>query len=124
MPDCMGCFQNASAISTGLIFAGTPQQNATPCDPNAMQGWIGSDDGPSAFGAFDGDWLTLDFTFSPDTFMNGAVLEWDCDTDGGVGVSGNAMAGIIVTVQFRDGSISSGEVVADSNNPFRGYVQL
>ncbi len=122
--DCQGTYRNGSEVSTGLIFAGTSPQNGTPCDPTALQGWIGSDDGPTVFGAFDGDWLTLDFTFSPDTFLDGKVFEFDCDTDGGLGVSGAAMAGVIVVVEFRNGTISAGEMIADSTNQSRALVQL
>jgi len=121
---CQGTYRNGSEISAGLIFAGTPQQNATPCDPAALQGWVGSDDGPTVFGSFDGDWLTLKFRFEPDTFLNGGVFEFDCDTDGGLGVNGAAMAGVIVEVEFRDGTISTGEMIADSGRLSRALVQL
>ena len=56
--------------------------------------------------------------------MGGITLEFDADTDGGLGTDGNAMAGVVVTVEFRNGSVSSGEIIADVNNPSRGLVQL
>ncbi|MHC5065441.1 MAG: hypothetical protein ACYTG5_15855, partial [Planctomycetota bacterium] len=90
--DCLGTYRNGSEVTTGLIFAGTAQQNATPCDDMALQGWVGSVDGPTAYGSANGDYLQLDFTFSADTFLNGAKFEFDVDTDGGPGVNGNSMA--------------------------------
>jgi len=121
---CSGTYRNNSDVTTGLIFAGTAQQNLGPCDLSAQQGWIGSDDGPTAFGTFVGDWLTLEFAFAPDTFMGGATFEFDADTDGGLGTGGSSLAGVIVEVAFRNGSISAGEIVADANDPNRGFVQL
>jgi hypothetical protein len=121
---CLGTYRNGSEVSNGLIFSGTPQQNLMPCDPGAMQGWIGSIDGPSAYGSSDGDWLKLDFHFAPDTFLNGAKFEFDCDTDGGTGVNGSAMAGVLVTVEFKNGSISTGEFFQDGRVPLLSWAQL
>ncbi|MHC5064015.1 MAG: hypothetical protein ACYTG5_15880, partial [Planctomycetota bacterium] len=70
------------------------------------------------------DYLQLDFTFSADTFLNGAKFEFDVDTDGGPGVNGNSMAGVLVTVEFKNGSISTGEITPDANVPFRAFAQL
>jgi hypothetical protein len=121
---CQGTYRNGSEVNTGLIFAGTNQQNASPCDATALQGWLGSDDGPSNYGSANGDWLTLTFSFSPDTFMNGAIFEFDADTDGGVGLSGNDMAGLVFEAELKNGTITSGELVSDPNNPTRGFAQL
>jgi len=116
---CQGTYRNGSEVSTGLVFAGTAQQNATPCDASALQGWVGSDAGFN-----DGDWRTLEFTFNPSSFMNGAVFEFDADTDGGLGTSGADMAGVVIEVELADGSVVTGELVGDVNNPTRSFVQL
>ncbi|MHC5063747.1 MAG: hypothetical protein ACYTG5_07220 [Planctomycetota bacterium] len=119
---CRGTFRNGSDVATGLIFSGTVQQNATPCDDAAMQGWIG---GPATpFPGSDGDWLELEFNFSPGTFMNGETFEFDCDTDGGIGVSGADMAGLFVWVRFNDGSISETELTVAPVLPDRAIGQL
>ena len=57
----------------------------------------------------DGDWLTFEF---------------DCDTDKRPGTNGNAIAGVVVTVEFRSGVVSSGAIVADANDPNQSFVQL
>ncbi|MHC5064781.1 MAG: hypothetical protein ACYTG5_12500, partial [Planctomycetota bacterium] len=124
LADCLGTYRNESEVTTGLIFAGTPQQNERRCDPSAMQGWIGSVDGPTAYGSANGDYLQLDFQFTPDTFLNGAKFEFDADTDGGPGVNGSSMAGVIVEVEFKNGRISTAEITPDANVPFRAFAQL
>lgn len=118
---CQGTYRNGSEVSSGLIFAGTPP---SPCDPGALLGWDGADDGPTIYGSAMGDYLTLTFEFAPDTFLNGAKFEFDCDTDGGIGVNGGAMRGVIWEVEFKNGSVSSGEAVADTTVPFRSFAVL
>ena len=47
-----------------------------------------------------GDSMTaINFAFNRGTFLGGAQLEWDCDTDGR-GVSGSAHAGLRVDITF------------------------
>ncbi|MHC5063746.1 MAG: hypothetical protein ACYTG5_07215 [Planctomycetota bacterium] len=121
---CQGTYRNGTDVTTGLIYAGTPQQNLTPCDQSSLQGWVGSDDGPTHYGSDNGDYLTLKFRFSPDTFLNGAKFEFDCDTDGGVGVSGDAMAGLMITVTYQDGLVSSAEFQARAGAPNFSFARL
>ncbi len=40
------------------------------------------------------------------------MFEFDCDTDGGAGISGDDMAGLVVTINFVGGSSVSGEITA------------
>ncbi|MHC5065445.1 MAG: hypothetical protein ACYTG5_15875 [Planctomycetota bacterium] len=118
---CLGTYRNGSEIQTGLIYAGTPQAD---CDPAATQGWQGFDDGTTVYGSFAWDYLTLEFRFNPDTFMAGRIFEFDADTDGGTGLGGADMAGVVVFAEFRDGSVTRGELVADLINGLRSSAQL
>lgn len=52
------------------------------------------------------------------------MFERDADTDRGVGVNGGAMVGIIVVVEFKDGTRREGVAMADPGNPDRAFVQL
>ena len=54
-------------------------------------------------------------------------FEFDVDTDGGVGISGDTMAGIVVTVTVAMGAgtkVYSGPLVIDTNTPSRSFVQF
>ena len=51
-------------------------------------------------------------------------FEFDCDTDGGLGVSGDAMAGLVVRVQLVDGTWLQGTLAADPQQPLRAFVHL
>jgi hypothetical protein len=113
---CRGTYRNGSALATGLVFAGTP---APPCDPTARAGFVGSNPGSSV-----NDWRTLDFAFQPATFYNGRVFELDCDTDGGIGETGAAMEGMVVTLRLGDGTVCSGVLRRDPFDPLRAFVEL
>ena len=56
--------------------------------------------------------------------MDGKWFAFDSDTDGGIGFNGNAMAGIIVVVEFKDGTQREGVAVLDPDQPNRAVVQL
>lgn len=121
IPGCTGTYRNGSEVSTGLIFAGTWQQSGTPCDPGSNQGWIGS----APPGSIGGNAFNhISFSFAPGSFVNGAKFEFDADTDGGVGISGADMAGVVVEVRFQSGTVAIGEAIVDQHLPNRAFVQL
>jgi len=39
-------------------------------------------------------------------------------------VTGNDMAGVVVSVMFKNGSVSTAEFLPDANVPFRAFAQL
>jgi len=94
---CQGTYRNASDVATGLDYSGTA---ASPCDATAQLGWVGSNPGANP-----GEFRTLTFAFQPGRFFNFARLEFDCDTDGGVGVNGGAMDGLVVTATLANGGV-------------------
>ena len=61
------------------------------------------------------DWRTLFFRFSPGAFA-GKTFEFDCDTDGGQGVSGGDMEGMVVTITLEGGEVLTGELQLDPSN--------
>lgn len=106
---CVGTYRNASDILTGLDFSGLNTMPATPCNAGALSGFFGSNP------TLSDSWQTLRFEFDQGTFFNGAMFEFDADTDGG-GVDGASMAGLVVTVTFADGSMASGTLASVGGN--------
>lgn len=94
---CVGTYRNGSDAVTGLDFS---VSLPSPCDPLARTGYQGDD-------------KTLDFLFAGGLFADGATFEFDCDTDGGLGVTGADMVGLQVTVTFMDNSVRSGALAVD-----------
>ncbi len=114
---CGGTYRNMSDSNTGLVFDGTNTVPATPCDPAANTGWRGSNPGGVA-----GDWRSLGFRFAGFAFASGRRFEFDCDTDGGLGTSGDDMAGMVVTIGFVGGTSVTLEVAP--MGPGLGLVQF
>lgn len=104
---CSGTYRNGSDVTTGLVYDASNTVGATPCDATALTGFLGTNAGNAP-----DDWQTLEFNYAGGTFLNGAVFEFDSDTDGGAGINGAAMAGIVVTIEFADGSVSTGVLAA------------
>jgi hypothetical protein len=111
---CRGTYRNGSELACGLVFE--TGQSAPWCDPLAHSGFVVSNPlGP------DGSYRTLEFRFQPQQFRDchggGGWLEFDCDTDGGLGVRGGDMAGLVVTVTLVDGTVFQGELARDPSDP-------
>lgn len=113
---CAGTYRNGSDVATGLVYDGSNTEPANACDPTANTGWIGTNPGNSA-----GDWRTLEFNFVGGAFVNGATFEFDADTDN-EGISGDAMAGLVVTITFADGSTRAGALAVSGGE--RAEVSL
>lgn len=112
---CAGTYRNGSDLTTGLVYGPSNTVPAAPCDPAARTGFLGANElGPASY-------QTLTFQFSGGNFFNGAVLEFDCDTDGG-GISGDANAGLVITVTTVDGSTRTGVLAV--SGPERAEVLL
>lgn len=110
-PGCSGTFRNGSDVTAGIDYASTP---ASPCDPGARQAHLETTS-PSHV-------LTL--PFSGGAFVNGVTAEWDVDTDGGLGIGGDAMAGMRVTIVFANGDRRDGMLSVDPNAQDRAFVIL
>lgn len=104
---CLGTYRNGSEVTTGLTFTGTP---AASCDPAATTGW-------TTTGTVGG--ANTDVTFNFTSFGNGDVFEVDIDTDGGAGITGDSMAGMVVTVTLLGGQTLTGELAAAGTNMAR-----
>ncbi|MBL8899970.1 MAG: hypothetical protein JNM84_20230 [Planctomycetes bacterium] len=115
LPGCAGTYRRGSDLATGLVYDASCTTPATPCDPGARTGWIGTNAGPSVE-----DWRTLHFRFTG--FDPGEVFEFDADTDGGQGVAGGDMEGLRVRVELSDSTVLNGVLVAVARD--RAQVSL
>lgn len=106
VPGCDGTYRQNCDVSTGLLYDSQNTPPRTPCAAGANTGWIGTNQ--TALGSF----RTLRFRFAASQFLN-ETFSFDCDTDGGPGVNGGAMAGMAVRVQLADGRVFNGWMVAD-----------
>ena len=115
-----GGYRNGSDVTVGLDYTNPnqvhdPINNPLACDPAASSGWSSN-----TFGG--GMCKDIGFLFT--SFDPGDLFEFDCDTDGGAGVTGGAMAGLVVTITWSTGCQTSGELQADPANPNRSFINL
>ncbi len=117
---CQGTYRKGSALSCGLIFDALNTAPTSLCalSSGANTGFLGTSPGSSP-----GDYQVLKFRFSAGTFID-RVFEFDCDTDGGAGMTGADMAGMLVTLRFSDGSVRQGTMAKDPNNPLRAFASF
>lgn len=108
--NCSGTYRNNTDVEAGLIYAGTELTSILssyvappPCTIEGAQ--TGFQPG-AVLPASGADFQTLTFRFTPGTLMNGQVFEFDCDTDGGLGASGDAMQFLVVAIERQNGSVS------------------
>ncbi len=114
---CLGTYRNGSDVLAGLDY-GFPGNHVSWCAP-------GNHNAGFTFAQGDrGATRDLTFRFTGAAFGPGVTFEFDCDTDGGLGVSGRAMAGLVVRVTLADNTQLTGELQADSHHPFRAAVIL
>ena len=113
-----GTYRNNSDKTTGLIY----DKLNTPVGPGASTGantgWIGSNASNNGTPAY--NFKTVTFRFGLITFQGNKakpeVFEVDIDTDGGVGLNGASMAGMVVRVTVLGGRTFAGELVADTSS--------
>lgn len=110
VPGCIGTFRNGSDVAAGLDYSLT---GSAPCDPSARQGFTLGQNG-----------TLLEFHFRGNRFANGVRFEFDCDTDGGAGVDGWAMAGMVVEIDLANGERRSATIAVDALTAWRAFATL
>ena len=73
------------------------------CDPTALSGFN------SAAGVGTAT-QTVSWSFTGG--FTGQTFEWDCDTDGGLGITGDSMRGMVVTITLSDSTVLTGVLSA------------
>lgn len=111
---CLGTYRLGSDVATGMDYVGT---DVPSCDATANSGFVKSNGGaaPTSNSVKTLTWTFTDFNF-------GETFHFDCDTDGGAGIAGGAMAGMVVTITLSDLTVLTGELVQVS--PTRCELQL
>ena len=115
---CAGTYRNGSDVACGLDLANplnnlsgvtTCPTSVPHCEANNQSGTLPT-------------YRTLTWHFTPGSFVSGLTFEFDIDTDGGAGIGGDDMAGMVVTVVLSNGSTLTGEITAAG--PDLGTVNL
>lgn len=116
---CQGTYRNGSDASTGLVYdaANTAPTSSCAVSAGANTGWIGANMGTT------GDYRTLTFRFAPGQFTS-RTFEFDVDTDGGAGIAGDDMAGMVVTIVLEDGSMLNGELAVDPSTANQSVLKF
>jgi len=103
---CLGTYRNGS--DSLIDFAATAAQASACAAFNGTgAGFLGSN--PTTAPSY----RTIDMPNVAGAFGVGQTLEFDCDTDGGLGVTGDAMEGMVVTITLSDASVVTGELQVD-----------
>ena len=114
-PGAQGTYRNDSDMLTGLIYDPNVNSNSASnspivaCRPQDSQ--------------------TLEFNFT-DFGLDGAgnpaagieTFEFDVDTDGMNGSTGNFFRGMIVEITLSDGTVLTAEMLPDAENPKRSFI--
>ena len=108
---CAGTYRNGSDVATGLDYANAANNllNATTCAASIAHCEASNQVGTTP------DYQTLKWHFTPGSFVPGSVLEFDIDTDLGAGITGAAMAGMVVTIELQSGAILTGELAVNAS---------
>ena len=120
-PTCAGTYRNGSDAATGLVFDAL-NHPVDPCAAGFNSGFVAS----NAYTGLADTWRTLTFRFTDFFGTAGApeVFEFDCDTDGGPGVTGAQMAGIVVEIEFGAGQLRRTLLRVDPSTPNRAVGGL
>ena len=117
---CQGTYRNGSDVTAGLDVGNvannlsgvnTCATSVPHCEATNVSATANS-------------YSTLKWYFTGAQFTTGVVFEFDVDTDGGNGVSGPAMAGLVVNVTLLSGTVLTGELAVDPNDPTRSVLIL
>jgi len=112
-----GC-EGTIITDPGLDFG--PTNSIVPgCDPAAFCGW-------STTAALAGNTPILTFTFGAggDPFGPGETFGFNADTDGGNGITGEAMAGLQVTIVWDNGCVTIGYLASNGAGTNASSVNL
>lgn len=117
---CQGTYRNGSDVTAGLDVANVANNlsGVTTCATSVPHCEA------TNVSATANSYSTLKWYFAGAQFTNGVLFEVDIDTDGGNGVSGPAMAGLVVNVTLLSGTVLSGELAVDPNDPTRSVLIL
>ncbi|HHK40903.1 MAG TPA: hypothetical protein ENJ50_00675 [Planctomycetaceae bacterium] len=114
---CTGTYRNQSDVAMGLVYDSL--NTYINWDSGNGAGCVG---GHCGFTASDvtspggNSYRRVEFRFIPGFFFGGS-FEFDMDTDGGQGVSGDDMVGLHVLIELMDGTLLSGHLEVDSTQP-------
>lgn len=111
-PACQGTYRNGSDVTVGLDYA------------NVANNLIGTTICPTSVAHCEAtnmtvanSYQTLKWHFMPGTWVAGTTLEFDIDTDGGVGSGGDQNVGMRVTIETLGGVTYVGELAVDASTP-------
>jgi hypothetical protein len=114
---CRGTYRFGTDAATGLDYAFAQNHRAPCAGPGESAGFtIDFGDAGAA--------RMLTYRFAGGLFTAGQRLEVDCDTDGGLGVAGDAMRGLHVRVELVDNTVLTGTLAVDPQKPQRAFVRL
>ena len=116
---CGGTYRNLCDVTCGLDY-GNPANNLS--NTTVCAGSIPHCQATNALTA--PSYRTLKWYFVANQFTAGDVFEFDIDTDGGAGINGAAMAGMVVTIEFGSGQVVRGELVLDTSMTNTSSVRL
>lgn len=118
-PTCDGTYRNDCDVATGLVYDAmtTPPSSACAVANNANTGYIGTN--PTVANSFQ----TLVFRFAPGQF-SGDTFEFDADTDGGQGINGGDMEGMVVRITLEDSTVLVGELAPDPLDKERSFLRF
>lgn len=107
-PLCMGTYRNGSDVTVGLDYA-NPANNliGTTICPTSIAHCVATN------ATVVNSYQTLKWNFVAGSFLPGTTLEFDIDTDGGLGNAGDQNVGMVVTVETVSGAIYTGELGLD-----------
>jgi hypothetical protein len=114
---CQGTYRGGTDATTGLDY-GHPGNLQAGCAVGGENSGFTVDAGTAT------EALVLTYRFQGGLFAADKSLEFDCDTDGGLGVSGAAMRGLRVHVVLTDSTQLSGALGLDPKDPLRSFVRL
>ena len=124
VPGCSGTYRNGSDVAVGLIYDNKNNPAAACVRQGNNSGYIGNI--PGIFGGGGPWWRQLTFRFTNVKFRGTRakpnVFEFDCDTDGGRGVTGAMMAGMVIKITLINNQILLGELRADPKNTLRSVA--
>ena len=114
---CGGTYRNGSDVASGLDYtniANNLLDVATCAGSLAHCEATNPTTAPS--------YRTLKWYFAGGTFLSGVTFEFDADTDGGAGITGAAMSGMVVTIELASGAILTGELAVDPAGVNRAVI--